>query len=231
MIDAIRSYHSPLYLQDRRRGLSKSLYWGIGLAVLLHVLLAWYLIHQTFSTPPTEAPLPEQSSTVISMERPAPPPQRPEPPANPIRPHESPLPPQPAQQTLPLDPQVKPVVTTAQPPSVVVAQSSTSAGTALSSAPVYVTPRWTRFPDGNALATYYPPRAIDNEIEGVSTVECTVMDDKGRVTCQAISETPAGYGFGSATARMVQERGRVDTSQGDVKVGSKLRTTVKWTLG
>lgn len=73
-------------------------------------------------------------------------------------------------------------------------------------------------------------RALDNEIEGVSTVECTVLDTKGRISCQAISESPAGYGFGSATAHMVQERGRIDTSQGDIRIGARLRTTVRWTL-
>jgi protein TonB len=29
---------------------------------------------------------------------------------------------------------------------------------------------------------------------------------------------------------MVQERGRIDTSQGDIRIGARLRTTVRWTL-
>ena len=45
-----------------------------------------------------------------------------------------------------------------------------------------------------------------------------------------LSEQPRGYGFGKATAKMVQDKGRVDVSHGDVRIGSKLRTTVKWTL-
>jgi protein TonB len=45
-----------------------------------------------------------------------------------------------------------------------------------------------------------------------------------------LSEIPGNYGFGKATVRMVQDKGRVDTSQGNVKIGSILRTTVKWQL-
>lgn len=98
-------------------------------------------------------------------------------------------------------------------------------------APPYVTARWTRFPDSNALGQYYPARAANDEVEGTATVECTVLDKAGHVHCTALSEIPGNYGFGKATVQMVQDKGRVDTSQGDVKIGSILRTTVKWKLG
>ncbi|WP_052025364.1 hypothetical protein [Asticcacaulis sp. AC402] len=94
----------------------------------------------------------------------------------------------------------------------------------------YVAARWTRFPDSTALMNYYPSRAEADEVVGEALLECTVADARGRVSCIVLSENPRGYGFGKATATMVEKEGRVDTSQGDVPVGSKLRTLVKWTL-
>ena len=120
-------------------------------------------------------------------------------------------------------------VTSNSTPLIVTDGSGTSSTSATSSS-AYVQARWTRFPDGAALADYYPPRAAEDEVEGAATVQCTVMDAKGRVSCITVSETPKGYGFGKQTEKMVESIGRVDTSQGDVQVGSKLLTTVKWTL-
>ena len=233
MIDVIRNPHMPLYDRGRPQGgVSPSLYWGVGLAVLLHLLLAWCLIHQTFSGPAPEPATPPPSIGVTFEElSPPPPPQKPHAVVPRISPHVTPLSPPPTAATTPLAPvKTAPLSGPAQTPVIDNSpQQATSASA--SSAPAYVTPRWTRFPDGAALASYYPPRALDNEVEGSSLVECTVLDVKGRVACVAVSETPKGYGFGAATARMVQDRGRVDLSQGDVRVGAKLRTTVKWTLG
>jgi protein TonB len=232
MIDIIRDNHIPLYDRDRPQGLSKSLYWGIGLAVLLHVLLVWYLIHQSFSGPAPEPAPPPQPSIGLTLEPAPPPPLQKEHTVPPrIAPHETPLDPPPTVVTTPIAP-VKNLTQTASstPPVIDSTPQPNVSASASSAAPAYVTPRWTRFPDGNALASYYPPRALENETEGSSMVECTVLDETGRVACVAVMETPRGYGFGAATARMVQERGRVDTHQGDVRIGSKLRTTVKWTL-
>ena len=47
--------------------------------------------------------------------------------------------------------------------------------------------------------------------------------------CTIVAESPKGYGFGQQTVKMVEEKGRVDTGAGDIKVGSVLATTtVKW---
>lgn len=229
MIDVIRNAHVPLYAINRTPGSRRSLYWGIGLAALLHLLLAWYLIHQTFEVAAPE-PSPPTPNIGLTFEAPTPPPpDRPHPVVNRIVPHDTPLPP-PILQTTPIDPQVRPLTQTGPVLPPIIDNSAASSSAATSSGPAYVTPHWKQFPDGDALASYYPPRALDNEIEGVSTVECTVLDAKGRISCQAISESPTGYGFGSATAHMVQERGRIDTSQGDIRIGARLRTTVRWTL-
>jgi protein TonB len=68
-------------------------------------------------------------------------------------------------------------------------------------------------------------------MEGAARVQCTVLDAAGRVHCTVVSETPKGYGFGQQTVKMVEEKGRVDTSVGNIKVGSVLATTtVKWQL-
>jgi hypothetical protein len=46
----------------------------------------------------------------------------------------------------------------------------------------------------------------------------------------AVAESPGHYGFGIATVRMVQDKGRVDTTKGNATVGSILRQTVTWRL-
>ena len=61
-------------------------------------------------------------------------------------------------------------------------------------------------------------------------MQCVVLDTAGRVSCAIVSEKPGGYGFGTATVRMVQDKGRVDVSQGNVQVGSVLRQTVVWRM-
>ena len=95
-------------------------------------------------------------------------------------------------------------------------------------APVYVTAKWTKFPDINE---YYPSRAQDDEVEGSATVECTVVGADGRVKCSVVSENPPGYGFGAATVKAVEGKGRADTSAGQIQVGSKMKLTVRFQLG
>ncbi len=232
MTDAVHSFHSPIFDAPKSKKLPPSLYWGMFFAILLHLALLYYFFNQTFTAAFVENP-PEPPSTVVEFYKPPapPPPADPMPaPKNVIVAHTPVAEAPPTVPTVPLDPKVeaKPDDGTKAPP---VVSKATGDSSSAASANPYVQARWTRFPDGNALGQYYPARAADNEIEGTATVECTVLDKAGRVHCTALSESPGNYGFGPATVRMVQDKGRVDTSQGDVKIGSVLRTTVKWQLG
>ncbi|EGF89522.1 tonB protein [Asticcacaulis biprosthecium C19] len=134
-------------------------------------------------------------------------------------------------ETTPMTPSDTPADTDGKTPPIPASEPTTGPATEPAPpGPVYVNAKWTRFPDSDALMSYYPSAAEDAEAVGTATVECTVVDTRGRVTCAIVSESPKGYGFGKATVTMVQKEGRVDTRQGDVRVGSKLRTTVRWTL-
>ncbi|WP_303828127.1 hypothetical protein [Asticcacaulis taihuensis] len=231
MTEAVHSFHSPIFDTPRSKKLPPSFYWGILFAVILHLALLYYFFNQTFTTAIVENS-PEPPPAIVEIYKPPlpPPPADPAPaPKNVIVAHTPVAEAPPTVPTVPLDPQV-----TAKPdegaktPPIISAASGVSSSSA--SASPYVKARWTRFPDANALGQYYPSRAADNEVEGTATVECTVLDKAGRVHCTALSESPGNYGFGPATVRMVQDKGRVDTSQGDVKIGSVLHTTVKWQL-
>ncbi|ESQ87676.1 hypothetical protein ABAC460_18555 [Asticcacaulis sp. AC460] len=234
-MEAVHSSHSAIFDDRNDKKLKPSFWLGLSIAVVLHGALAAYMISQRFAIPvPQVEPVPP---TTIIMERP---PVKEEPP-KPIKTTEPPpttVKPHPVDTVIPTDVETSPI-----PPSDTVVEGDgktppvigpePSTGPAADPAPpgpVYVTARWTRFPDSDALVSYYPPKAETDEVIGAATVECTVADTKGRVTCVVASENPKGYGFGKATVAMVQKEGRVDTSQGDVRVGSKLRTTVKWTL-
>jgi len=230
MTDTVHSFRSPIYAATAKKRLPPSFYVGLGVAALIHVGLAWYLINQTFTAPIIDLPEGPIISTPIynpPKEQPKPTPPHPQP-QNTIKVHEPPVDAPPTTDEIPLTP-AKPDDTVASSATSIVTDG-TATSSASTSSSAYVKARWTRFPDGAALSDYYPPRAAEDEMEGTATVQCTVMDAKGRVTCVTVSETPKGYGFGKQTEKMIESIGRVDTSQGDVQVGSQLLTTVKWTL-
>jgi protein TonB len=231
MTGAVHSYHSPIFDNPKLKKLPPSFYWGVLFAVLLHLALLYCIFNQTFALPPIlEAPKAEKpidmTMVTITPEPPKPTPTTTH--TNPVTPHTPATATPDNIETLPVDPVVNPTPTAPGP--VTLPAEPTLPGPVVSNAPVYVAARWSRFPNADALGAYYPPRALNDEIEGSATVECTVLDAAGRVRCSALSEIPGNYGFGKATVSMVQDKGRVDTSKGDIKIGSVLRQTVKWSL-
>ena len=229
MIDILPSSRSAIFADAPSGKLPRSFYWGAGLALLLHAGLVYYLVQQNFShTEPAEVVDPPIIGTVYTTP-PPPKPAAPPKPVNTIAVHATPDPLSTTETTV-LTPQPQsdtsasgvPVLSD-QPPAPGPTTVTPDAG------PVYVTPRWKAFPDAATLTDYYPPRALDNEVEGSASVQCTVLDSAGHVRCTVVAESPKGYGFGQQTVKMVEEKGRVDTTAGDIKVGSVLATTtVKW---
>ncbi len=233
MIDTLPTRRSAIFSDTTSRKLPRSFYWGAGVAVLLHAGLVYYLVQQNFNL----TALPEaQGPTIIGTVYTPPPPEPPKPttqqkPVDHVVVHATPTPATTA-DTTPLTPQLKGDVSPPGLPQIVdQPQVQGPPDIKADPGPAYVTPRWKAFPDAETLTNYYPPRALDNEVEGSASVQCTVLDTAGHVHCTAVSETPKGYGFGQQTVKMVEEKGRVDTSVGDIKVGSVLATTtVKWQL-
>ncbi len=228
MEDPVHGRRAAIYDVPQKR-LPRSFYLGAGVALLLHAGLAYYLIQQTFSAVVPQEPFVTDRPIVIEM----PTKQDPVKAKPTISVHT------PAQKVpekvdpLPAPPQTPTITQTTQPVTELPKVDGPAVGTSSSSTggsdgPQYINPTWSKFPTGEALADYYPSRAANDEIEGSATVQCAVLDTAGRVSCVVISETPGGYGFGSATVHMVQDKGRVDTTKGNVAVGSMLRQTVKW---
>jgi TonB family protein len=76
-----------------------------------------------------------------------------------------------------------------------------------------------------ALRLFYPAAAQEQGIGGQVTVECLVGED-GRLTCEAIEETPANMGFGAAALRMVEDwRIAPRTRDGVPTAGGRVRRT------
>ncbi|ESQ82700.1 hypothetical protein AEAC466_16300 [Asticcacaulis sp. AC466] len=233
MIDTVPSFRSPLFDDAKPKKLPASFYWGLLFAVLLHLALLYYFFSQTFSLMPVETVPEGPIYTVEILPMPKPPtPTQQQPPASRVVIHDPVKAPPTTVETLPVQPSTDAKVESGpvSPPTL---QPTITGGTDVKPvpAPAVVHARWTRFPDAAALSDYYPEKAAMAEVEGTAIVECTVLDKAGRVACTPLSETPGNYGFGKATVRMVQEKGRVDTTQGDIAVGAKLRASIKWTLG
>lgn len=235
MIDTLPTRRAAIFNDTTTRKLPRSFYWGVGVAVLLHAGLVYYLVQQNFNlTAPPEAQGPNIIGTVYTP----PPPVKPQPqrqaqkPVSHVMVHTTVVPLDTKIDPTPLKAVDGPSVESKGPPAIIegpVVKGGTD--TKADPGPVYITPRWKAFPDAATLADYYPARALDNEVEGAASVQCTVLDGAGHVHCTVVSETPKGYGFGQQTAKMVEEKGRVDTAAGDIKVGSVLATTtVKWQL-
>ena len=233
MIDILPSPRSAIFTDSPARRLPRSFYWGASLALLLHAGLVYYLVQQTFNHALPDEPAAMDSPVTITVDKPQPPQPKPvttQKPINHVMVHTPQDPVTTTHDTTDLTPNDVTTVTTTgpttlEPPPVA------GPGTGAEPGPVYVTPRWKAFPDAVTLTDYYPPRALDNEVEGSASVQCTVLDTDGHVHCTLVSESPKGYGFGQQTVKMVEEKGRVDTAVGDIKVGSVLATTtVKWQL-
>lgn len=230
MDDSVHGRRAAIYATERKR-LPPSFYWGLGAALALHAGGIYYLLKAHFDqTLPDQVPFVETPPAVVTIEHP----DKPKPPQpNVVQVHTPAQPPVTVDDPIPLIPQPQPNVIekTSGVPDLPTASGGIAVGPDTGPAPAApAAPRWSRFPDANALTEYYPSKAVDNEVEGQATVQCVVVDNSGRVSCVVIAESPGGYGFGAATVRMVQDKGRVDTSHGDVVKGAILKQTVAWRL-
>ena len=89
--------------------------------------------------------------------------------------------------------------------------------------------QWARQP--RPTADDFPARALEREISGSATVECTARSNGSPANCQVISEEPAGMGFGRAAVRVVQ-RGQLSPRTVDgAAQDATFRVRVPFNLG
>ena len=60
---------------------------------------------------------------------------------------------------------------------------------------------WTA-PTAENMGDYYPRQAERDKVDGSATIDCAIKLDGALAACDVVSETPLGYGFGKATAKM-----------------------------
>ncbi len=90
--------------------------------------------------------------------------------------------------------------------------------------------RWTRRPNAQSFARYYPPAALEAGIEGRVELDCLVGEDGG-VRCRVASETPPEQGFGFAAlaiARDFQMAG--ETDDGTPTSGWRVRIPLRFNV-
>ena len=91
-------------------------------------------------------------------------------------------------------------------------------------------PTWTRKPNSDDYARFYPERAQRLEQEGAATVKCVVTTKGALVACQILSEEPAGFGFGEATKKVVSLwKMKPQTVNGE-PVEATWQTRIRWQL-
>ena len=192
MIDILPTSRSAIFTDIPARKLPRSFYWGAGVALLLHAGLVYYLVQQTFNhVMPDEAQAPDHPM-VIETYKPQPPPPNPTPtqkPVNPVVVHTPLDPVSPTTETTDLTPN-NVTSTTTTGPATLDPPPVSGAGSSAEPGPVYVTPRWKAFPDAATLTDYYPPRALDNEVEGSASVQCTVLDAAATCTVRSSPKAP-----------------------------------------
>jgi TonB family protein len=76
----------------------------------------------------------------------------------------------------------------------------------------------------------YPPRALDNAIQGGATIECVVTDAGRLAECHVYEESPTGYGFGQAALDLAGDfTMKPRTVDGEAVTGTPVRISVAFT--
>lgn len=122
----------------------------------------------------------------------------------------------------PLTPQVEPTPTPIPVPETYQA----------SPAPAQVTgAKWLQRPGAREIDRYYPSRAAERGMEGRVLLNCTVNAD-GTINCVVASETPEGWGFGTAAMQVSRYFKMAPlTVNGDATSGGTIDVPLAFRLG
>jgi protein TonB len=206
-IDASGAAVHPIGGLGRRQGLPSWFWIAVLIALAAHlgavVLLSRLGVIQTPLTPP------DQSIGTVTVDEPLPPPPVVQPKSEPT-PHPppvfiahqtttptQPVPTLPAPASRDAKPTTGPVTIVEHPQPPVVDKPIEPPKPA-----VIAQPHWVSMPSAAEMARFYPPQALDNDVEGRAVIRCTVAVAGTLTACTIVSEEPRGYGFGRAALQL-----------------------------
>lgn len=83
---------------------------------------------------------------------------------------------------------------------------------------------WERRPAGPQMARYYPDLAERMNKNGVTAIQCQVMDDLRLSNCSLSAEAPAGFGFGDASLKLAI----FFKAAPGTPIGERVNITINW---
>jgi len=97
--------------------------------------------------------------------------------------------------------------------------------------PAMTGPNWLTPPKGDDLAHLYPLPAMRAHLEGAATIKCIVTVEGYLNSCQVLTETPVGAGFGLATVQASALWRMAPATRDGTPVEGVITVPLKWKLG